>query len=195
VLSGIPSLPPDPRSCVGGPDGAAGPDGATPDLQTPRAAAVDGFPLSRSLLEAVLADRLSDRFVCGLVWTRLGYGPDPGLEAAGSGPWRAGPTTPPTWAEAFPEAPELIASRPARVRLTRSIAAPHKQLLKQQLGFGGYRIGELYPRRTRRATAVNWLLAHLAERGEPLPETGPLPPLLEVPVDPVVGHLGDLPVK
>jgi hypothetical protein len=91
-------------------------------------------------------------------------------------------------------APELIATRPASVRLTRSIAAEHKQLLKQQLGFAGYRIGDLYPRRTRRATAVNWLLAQLAERGEPLPELGPLPPLLEPPLDPLQGHPGDLPV-
>ena len=109
-------------------------------------------------------------------------------------PWTAGPATPADWAEAFPVAPELIATRPASVRLTRSIAAEHKQLLKQQLGFAGYRIGELYPRRTRRATAVNWLLAQLAERGEPLPELGPLPPLLEPPADPVQGHPGDLPV-
>jgi hypothetical protein len=28
-----------------------------------------------------------------------------------------------------------------------------------------------------------------------LPETGPLPELLEVPADPVVGHPGDLPVQ
>jgi hypothetical protein len=91
--------------------------------------------------------------------------------------------------------PQFIAERPPSVALTRSIAREHKQLLKQQLGFGGYRIGELYPCRTRRATAVNWLLAHLAERGEPLPQTGPLPPLLEVPADPVAGHLGDLPAK
>jgi hypothetical protein len=115
-------------------------------------------------------------------------GSDP---AADRGPWRAGPATPPTWAQAFPEAPQLIASRPASVALTRSIAAPHKQLLKQQLGFAGYRIGELYPRRTRRATAVNWLLAHLSERGEALPEAGPLPPLLDPPDDPVRGHPGD----
>jgi hypothetical protein len=80
------------------------------------------------------------------------------------------------------------------VALTRSIAKEHKQLLKQQLGFAGYKIGELYPRRTRRATAVNWLLAHLAERGEPLPDSGPLPALLEQPADPVAGHPGDLPV-
>jgi hypothetical protein len=68
-------------------------------------------------------------------------------------------------------------------------------LLKQQLGFGGYRISELYPRRTRRATAVNWLLADLARRGESLPETGPLPPLLPPPTDPLQGHPGDLPVS
>jgi len=42
---------------------------------------------------------------------------------------------------------------------------------------------------------VSWLLAHLAQRGEALPATGPLPPLLEPPVDPVVGHPGDLPVQ
>jgi hypothetical protein len=81
------------------------------------------------------------------------------------------------------------------VKLTRSIAKEHKQLLKEQLDFGGYKIGELYPRRTRRATAVNWLLAHLAERGEALPETGLLPELLPQPADPVAGHPGDLPIS
>jgi hypothetical protein len=161
------------------------------------------FPLSRPLLEAVLADRLSDRFVCELIWSRLGYEPPavdgppsanvPTIIPSGAdpNPWRAGSATPPAWAQAFPDAPQLIASRPASVALTRSIAAPHKQLLKQQLGFAGYHIGELYPRRTRRATAVNWLLAHLAERDEALPEVGPLPPLLEPPADPVHGHPGD----
>ena len=158
------------------------------------------LPLSRALLEAVLADQLSDRFVCELVWDRLGYQPPTAPEGGAASPdpnaapWIAGPATPPVWAEAFPTAPEWIATRPASVRLTRSIAAEHKQLLKQQLGFSGYRIGELYPRRTRRATAVNWLLADLAVRGEPLPETGPLPPLLPPPADPVQGHPGDLPV-
>ena len=188
-----------------------------PAAPLPAAATTYAHPLSRALLEAVLADRLSDRFVCELVWTRLGYShasspatipvapeealqPDPSAPNAAavlpplSIPWTAGPATPADWAEAFPVAPELIATRPASVRLTRSIAAEHKQLLKQQLGFAGYRIGELYPRRTRRATAVNWLLAQLAERGEPLPELGPLPPLLEPPTDPVRGHPGDLAV-
>ena len=95
------------------------------------------------------------------------------------------------WADAFPQAPQVIAERPPSVRLTRSIAKEHKQLLKQQLQFAGYRIGELYPRRTRRATAVNWLLAWLAERSEPLLEKGPLAPELPVPKDPVSGHPGD----
>jgi hypothetical protein len=170
------------------------------------------------LLQLILDDRTSDRFVCELVWQRLGYAPADGLgdgpaaeaaptaEAAtaaegaagaaqGPAPWRATAATPDDWALAYPLAPPLIAERPASVRLTRSIAAAHKQLLKQQLGFAGYRIGELFPRRTRRATAVNWLLAHLAERGEPLPDTGPLPSLLPQPADPVAGHPGDLPVQ
>jgi len=163
------------------------------------AAAPPPWSLSRPLLQAVLDDRLSDRFVCELIWWRLGYRPVAALADAispGSAPgtWLATPATPAAWAERFPIAPELVAERPANVQLTRSIPAPFKQLLKEQLGFGGYRIGELYPRRTRRAVAVNWLLAHLAERGEPLAETGPLPALLDSPLDPVAGHPGDRPV-
>ena len=153
------------------------------------AASPASYPLSRQLLEAVLADRLSDRFVCELIWPRLGYAPN------GSGSWSAGPAAGALWRESFPVEPQFIAQRPPAVALTRSIAKEHKQLLKEQLGFGGYRIGELYPRRTRRATAVNWLLAHLAERGEALVEGGPLPPLLDQPADPVVGHPGDLPIS
>lgn len=146
-------------------------------------------PLSRALLEAVLADRTSDRFVCELIWPRLGYAPD------GSGTWSAGPAAAESWRQSFPIEPQFIAARPPSVALTRSIAKEHKQLLKEQLGFAGYRIGELYPRRTRRATAVNWLLAHLAATGASLPEQGPLPELLEPPADPVAGHPGDLPVS
>ena len=65
------------------------------------------------LLEAVLADRTSDRFVCELIWPRLGYAPD------GSGTWSAGPATDASWREAFPIAPHVIAERPASVRLTQ----------------------------------------------------------------------------
>jgi len=145
------------------------------------------WPLSRALLELILADRTTDRFVCERVWERLGYRP----LAEATGPWLAGESTPPAWAEAYPQAPPLVAERPASVALTRSIPAPFKQLLKEQLGFSGYRIGELYPRRTRRATAVSWLLAWLAEAGEDLPTQGPLPEPLEIPADPVLGHAED----
>ena len=149
----------------------------------------DLWPLSRALLLQILDAHCSDRFVCERIWERLGYHPT----AAGS--WLAGPETPLEWSEAFPQGPQVIAARPPSVRLTRSIAKPHKQLLKQQLEFKGYRIGELFPRRTRRATAVNWLLAWLAERGEPLPEQGPQPAALPAPLNPVGGHPGDLPVS
>ena len=147
----------------------------------------DLWPLSRALLMQILEDRCSDRFVCELIWERLGY-----IEADGT--WSAGPETPLDWREACPEGPPLIAQRPASVRLTRSIPKQHKQLLKQQLQFQGYRIGELYPRRTRRATAVSWLLAWLAQQEMPLAEQGPMAPELPVPMDPVAGHPGDLPV-
>ena len=147
----------------------------------------DPWPLSRALLEQILEDRCSDRFVCERIWERLGY-------VERDGDWHAGANTPTLWAESFPRGPEVIAERPASVQLTRSIAKPHKQLLKQTLAFSGYRIGELYPRRTRRATAVNWLLAWLAERDQPLPEQGPLAEALPVPGNPVSGHPGDRPV-
>ena len=49
------------------------------------------YPLNRELLEAVLADRTSDRFVCELIWPRLGYAPD------GSGTWGAGPAASAHW--------------------------------------------------------------------------------------------------
>ena len=146
------------------------------------------WPLSRDLLWQILEDRCSDRFVCERIWERLGYIPT-------TDGWLAGASTPPEWAEAFPQAPELIAERPPSVRLTRSIPREQKQLLKQQLAFSGYRIGELYPRRTRRATAVNWLLGWLMQHGEPLQNRGPLAPELPIPRDPVQGHPGDLPVR
>ena len=143
--------------------------------------------ISRSLLLQILEDRCSDRFVCERVWERLGYHDSAGV-------WSAGDETPPDWAEAFPEDPPVISQRSASVRLTRSIPKQFKQLLKQQLEFAGYRIGELYPRRTRRATAVNWLLFWLAQQGKALPEQGPLAPELPPPIDPVQGHPCDLPV-
>ena len=147
-------------------------------------------PLSRSLFQQILDDRCSDRAVCELVWERLGYEPS----RTDQGAWLPGPSLPIEWREAFPQPPQIIAERPASVRLTRSIAKEHKQLLKQQLGFKGYKIGGLYPRRTRRATAVSWLLAWLAVHGEALADQGFLLPELPPPLDPVQGHPGDRPV-
>jgi len=126
--------------------------------------------LDDALLWRILEGGIDDASVCRLIWERLGYEPvgDPATE-----PWRAGPTTPPDWAEAHPHAPDFIAERPPTVRLTRSIPAQHKQLLKEELGFRGYSVTELVPRLTRRATAVSWLLAWRRRadlRAEPSPE-------------------------
>ena len=145
------------------------------------------WPISRHLLMEILADRISDCIVARIVWERLGYQPKGPINET----WLAGQSTPADWRKAFPQAPEVIAQRKASVQLTRSIPKEYKQLLKKKLNFPGYRIDELYPRRTRRATAVNWLLAWLASRGEELPEDGPLPDLLESYQDPSRGHPGD----
>lgn len=54
--------------------------------------------------------------------------------------------------------------RPVKIavqRLTRSISPQYKQVLKEvlgPLGFRGWKITELTPNKTRRATAVNWIL-------------------------------------
>ncbi|ABX08318.1 DUF1823 family protein [Prochlorococcus marinus] len=148
------------------------------------------WPLSRSLLMEILVDHISDRFVCILVWERLGYQEKKDVPNL----WVAGSDTSIYWSEKFPEAPEVIAQRVGSVYLTRSIPKEHKQSLKKILGFEGYRIDELYPRRTRRATAVNWLLSWILLQGIDLPEQGPLPALLLTPDNPANGHPGDLPI-
>ncbi len=149
------------------------------------------WPLSRSLLIEVLADHTSDRFLTILIWERLGYKP----LAVDSTNWTATEKTPSYWVEKFPEAPEVISERMASVHLTRSIPKENKQALKKILNFQGYRIGELYPRRTRRATAVNWLLSWCLINQIDLPEKGPLPTLFLRPEDPSFGHPGDLQIN
>ncbi len=145
------------------------------------------WPLSKALLFNILDDRIKDVFVCQMVWERLGYQ----RSLLQRDCWEAGPFTPAEWRSDFPEAPQIIVSRKASVRLTRSIRKEYKQLLKTQLNFPGYRINELYPRKTRRATVVNWLLAWSLEMGEELPLEGPLPLLLSPPTNPLNGHPGD----
>ena len=120
--------------------------------------------ITDALLWQVLNDELSDRAVCELIWERLGYQPAASAEAH----WTAGPNTPVEWREVYPEGPDFIAERPPTVKLTRSIPKPLKQLLKSELGFGGYTVDQLIPRRTRRATAVSWLLAWRQVQANPL---------------------------
>ncbi len=113
-------------------------------------------PLDTDTIWAILNESISDLQVNQLLWHYLGYRYD---RVANT--WDLNQVAP-EWVETYPTPPDFIASRPATVKLTRSIPAQHKQLLKEQLGFKGYKIGEFGPRQTRRATAASWLLAYLA---------------------------------
>ena len=145
------------------------------------------WPLSRKLLEEILSDHITDTFVCRLIWERLDYKPQ-GVDKSN---YLFTHNTPEYWSKKYPQAPQFITNRSASVHLTRSIPKQYKQLLKECLDFNGYKIHELFPRRTRRATAVSWLLSWLFIRGNDLPDVGPLPTLSEKPSHPSVGHLGD----
>jgi hypothetical protein len=118
-------------------------------------------PLNAHTLWAILQDQLDDATTNHLVWHCLGYRAD---SATG---WDVTAVAT-DWREVYPEPPNFIESRPATVKLTRSIPAEHKQLLKQVLGFKGYSIDELIPRKTRRATMVNWLLSYMQLHDIPL---------------------------
>ncbi|MGG6294209.1 DUF1823 family protein [Leptolyngbya sp. AN02str] len=112
-------------------------------------------PLTTDTIWAILNDAIDDHTANQLVWYALGYRFD-----AATAQWDASGVEP-DWREAYPEPPDFIESRPATVKLTRSIPKENKQLLKEQLGFTGYKVGELVPRLTRRATMANWLLSYL----------------------------------
>jgi hypothetical protein len=111
--------------------------------------------LNTNTIWDILNDKLDDRTVNRLVWQYLGYRYDEETSQ-----WDAS-NTDPLWQENYPEPPDFIASRPATVKLTRSIPPENKQLLKEKLGFAGYKVGELVPRLTRRATIANWLLSYM----------------------------------
>lgn len=84
---------------------------------------------------------------------------------------------PEEWREAYPDGPpDFIGSaddyspqtdRPVKKavqKLTRSIPQEYKQISREVLsphGFIGFKINELTPNRTRRATAVNWVLYYM----------------------------------
>lgn len=117
-------------------------------------------PLNPETIQAILQDTLEDTTVNQLVWHCLGYRYDAAIAA-----WDNRAVAP-DWRADYPEPPDFIASRPATVKLTRSIPPENKQLLKEVLGFTGYKVGELVPRLTRRATMANWLLSYLKINGQ-----------------------------
>lgn len=115
--------------------------------------------LNTDTIWAILKEEIDDETVNKLVWYYLGYRYDSGADQ-----WDSTEVSP-EWREEYPEPPDFIESRPATVKLTRSIPHENKQLLKEQLGFKGYKIGEFVPRQTRRATAANWLLSYMTNAG------------------------------
>ncbi|MDJ0631827.1 MAG: DUF1823 family protein [Xenococcaceae cyanobacterium MO_188.B29] len=109
-------------------------------------------PLNTDTIWAILKEEIDDATVNRLVWHYLGYRYDEANQS-----WDTSNVAE-EWREKYPEPPDFIENRPPTVQLTRSIPKENKQLLKEKLGFKGYKIGEFGPRQTRRATAANWLL-------------------------------------
>lgn len=116
-------------------------------------------PLTTDTIWAILNDEIEDAIAMQLVWRELGYRHDPQTNT-----WHSDGADP-AWCEDYPEPPDFIAYRPPTVKLTRSIPKPNKQLLKEELGFKGYKLGEFGPRQTRRATIASWLLSHMRIQG------------------------------
>ncbi len=112
-------------------------------------------PLKTETIWAILNEEIDDATVNQLIWQCLGYRYDSSTEQ-----WDTQEVAP-EWRDEYSEPPDFIDSRPATVKLTRSIPSENKQLLKEKLGFKGYKIGEFGPRQTRRATAANWLLSYM----------------------------------
>ena len=148
------------------------------------------WPISRKILFLILEDKVSDIFVCELVWERLFYIYQPSMDE-----WISSPLTPSFWSEKFIKAPQIISERSASVYLTRSIPKDQKQNLKNILNFKGYKIDELYPRRTRRATAVNWLIYWSIDSSSSLDDFCKLPKLSPPSTNPAKGHYGDPEIK
>ena len=144
------------------------------------------WPICKELLFLVLEDKVSDVFVCELVWERLFYTKEKSLDN-----WVSSALTPTYWSGKFEKAPQIISERVASVHLTRSIPKDYKQGLKNFLNFKGYKINELYPRRTRRATAVNWLIYWAIENDSFSNDNDYIPSQISPPVNPAKGHFGD----
>jgi hypothetical protein len=116
----------------------------------------DSLPdLNTDTIWSILNEEIEDTVVNQLVWHYLGYHYDEVKQI-----WDLSGVVG-DWGEQYPEPPDFIENRPPTVKLTRSIPPENKQLLKEKLGFKGYKLGEFGPRQTRRATAANWLLSYL----------------------------------
>ena len=114
-------------------------------------------PLNTDTIWAIIKEELDDATVNQLVWYYLGYRYNE-LDRN----WNLDLVAE-DWKEQYPEPPDFIANRPPTVKLTRSIPKENKQLLKEKLGFKGYKLGEFGPRQTRRATAASWLLNYMQQ--------------------------------
>lgn len=117
-------------------------------------------PINPQTCWQILQDELSDETVNQLLWHCLGYRYDSFSQG-----WNSAAVAS-EWSDVYPQPPDFMGSRSATVKLTRSIPAEDKQLLKSELGFTGYQVAELNPRRTRRATAVSWLLSFMHRQAE-----------------------------
>lgn len=116
-------------------------------------------PLNTNTIWSILNEEIDDDTVNKLLWYYLGYRYNSTTQQ-----WDITEVNP-EWQQDYTEPPNFIESRPATVKLTRSIPKKNKQLLKEKLGFKGYKIGEFGPRQTRRATAANWLLNYMEQNG------------------------------
>lgn len=116
-------------------------------------------PLNTETIWAIIHETIDDQTVNQLVWYYLGYRYNPDTQT-----WDISELLP-EWREEYPQPPDFFDSRPAAMKLTRSIPTANKQLLKEKLGFKGYKIGEFGPRQTRRATIANWLLSYMEIHG------------------------------
>lgn len=112
-------------------------------------------PLTQDTIWAIIREEIDDETVNRLVWHYLGYRYDEASQKWDNSQVAA------DWQTEYPQPPNFIVNRPPTVKLTRSISKENKQLLKEKLGFKGYKVGEFTPRHTRRATAANWLLGYL----------------------------------
>jgi hypothetical protein len=116
-------------------------------------------PLNTDTIWAILREEIDDTTVNQLIWHYLGY-----RYNEVDRQWDINQVAE-EWQKDYPQPPDFIANRPPTVKLTRSIPPENKQLLKEKLGFQGYKIGEFGPRQTRRATAANWLLSYMQQTG------------------------------